>query len=311
VAIHNRQDLTAKAVERRREIVNTNLNRWCRACIVTTALVLGFMSAAANAELIFGVTEQDILVTWDSSSPGTIISGKAITGLATNERVQAIDFRGADGQLYAIGTQSNLYRINTANGVAVKVNAAPFGTVLDGSNFGMSWNMANDEFRITSNARQNTGVDPFGTVSSVDGDIAYAFGDPNFGLNPNVTHSAHLNGSQPTFFSIDAGIDVLAFQNELTGNLQTIGSLGINIAEDGGFDISPSTSIAYAALRPNDQSVSYLYTINLNTGAATVIGQIGGGVNIRAMAVEPIPGPSALLAIAIGIVALRFRRRYA
>lgn len=291
-----------------------------RGFVVTAAISVAILGAAANAELIFGVTEQDILVSWDSSSPGTIIAGTAITGLAMNERIQSIDFRATTGQMYAIGTQSNLYTINVTTGAATEVNGGannPFNPQLNGSNFGFDFNPLADLARITSNADQNLRVDPnTGAVVGVDSALAYANGDPNFGANPNVTHSAYTNNfpGAPTtqLYGIDAGLDVLVLQNPPnSGTLTTIGSLGVNIAEDGGFDVSGLTGLAYAALRPVGMSVSHLYLINLNTGLATDLGEIGGGVNIRAMTIAPIPGPGALLAAAVGLMAFRFRRRLA
>jgi hypothetical protein len=62
--------------------------------------------------------------------------------------------------------------------------------------------------------------------------------------------------------------------------------LGIDITSFGGFDIQPGTNTAYASLRV--AGVSRLYTINLATGAATLIGTIGGGANaIDGLTVAP------------------------
>jgi hypothetical protein len=276
-----------------------------------------FIHNSARAEMVFGVTQQDILLTWDSSSPNAIQSGIAITGLAQNETIQGIDFRPATGQLYAIGSHSNLYVINPATGAATQVNGGannPLNPPLNGSNFGFDFNPDVDLIRITSNADQNLSVNPItGAVAAIDTSLAYAAGDANFGVNPNVTHSAYRNaiigGPPTTLFGIDAGLDVLVIQNPASaGQLTTVGLLGINIAEDGGFDISSVSTMAYAALRPTNQSVSYFYAINLSTGQANLLGQIGGGVNIRAMTVA-IPGPSALVALAFGVMFVGRRRR--
>lgn len=288
-----------------------------RALGVAAACVVFIADNSAQAEMVFGVTQQDILVTWDSATPGTIVTGVAITGLAVNETIQAIDFRPATGQLYAIGSQSNLYVINPITGAATAVNGGvnnPLNPPLNGSNFGFDFNPDVDLIRITSNADQNLRVNPItGAVAAVDPSLAYAAGDPNFGVNPNVTHSAYRTGfpggPPTTLFGIDAGLDVLVVQNPANaGLLTTVGSLGINVAEDGGFDISAITGTAYAALRPTSQSVSYFYTINLSTGQASLVGEIGGGVVIRAMTVV-IPGPGALLAMAFGVLFIGRRRR--
>jgi hypothetical protein len=77
----------------------------------------------------------------------------------------------------------------------------------------------------------------------------------------------------------------------------------------GGFDISGTTGIAYAALQSPGPGKSRFYSINLQTGVATLIGDIGdGNLNIRAMTIA-IPGPGALLVIACGLLVIGTRRR--
>ena len=286
--------------------------------VAASAFVLAMPVGNARAEMIFGVTEQNILISWDSASPGSVMSGVAITGLNQNEDIQSIDFRPGTGQLYGIGSQGNLFTINTATGQATAVNGGsnnPLNPGLNGSNFGMDFNPTVDLIRITSNADQNMRVNPdTGAVVASDSLLAYANGDSNFGVNPNVTHSAYTNnfaGAQSTtLYGIDAGLDVLVVQNPAnSGLLTTVGPLGLNVAEDGGFDISGLSGAAYAVLRPTNSSVSFFYSINLISGQATLIGEIGGGVNIRAMSIVPIPGPSALLVTAFGVVLFRPRRR--
>jgi hypothetical protein len=268
-----------------------------------------FAVAPASAELVYGVTQQDILVSWDSASPNNIISGFAITGLSQNETVQAIDFRPATGQLYALGSQSQIYTINLANGVATAVGDGFAPPAANGANFGLDFNPTVDLIRLTSDANQNLAISPItGEVTAAGANLNYASG-----LDPNVVHSAYSNNVAgaltTTLYGIDTGTDNLVIQNPpASGNLTVVGGLGLNVAEDGGFDISGATGTAYAALRRADQSVSGFYTIDLTSGLATFVGQIGGGVNIRAMSVF-IPGPGAIALLAMGLMAIPRRRR--
>lgn len=74
-------------------------------------IAASFVAATpAAAETVYGLTSTRI-VTFDSSSPGTILSSSPITGLTGNVSLKGIDFRPADGQLYALGTNGNLYRL--------------------------------------------------------------------------------------------------------------------------------------------------------------------------------------------------------
>jgi hypothetical protein len=79
-----------------------------------------------------------------------------------------------------------------------------------------------------------------------------------------------------------------------------------------GFDVfSPSSGVnfAYATLTPAGGSVSNLYTINLATGTATLVGQIDGGTLVTDIALVPVPEPTALAAIGLAGVALMGSRR--
>ena len=103
--------------------------------------------------------------------------------------------------------------------------------------------------------------------------------DINAGVDPNITAAAYTNsvaGATTTqLFGIDYDLDALVLQNPPNnGTLKTIGSLGVNFAPVGGFDIftdSQGNNTAYAL------SGSVLYKIDLSTGAATKIAEVPGG----------------------------------
>jgi len=273
---------------------------------------------AARAELIYATTLQGTLINFDSASPGAILGGLAIQGLEANEQILGLDFRPATGQLYALGSFSNIYSRDVGSGFATQVGGPnPFAPALSGSAFGFDFNPTVDRIRVTSNANQNLNVSPFDPNNAVNGvlnqgALAYHAADANFGADPNVVHSAYTNNfagaTTTTLYGIDAGLDTLVTQVAATGVLTTVGSLGLNIGELGGFDISGSSGIAFAALLRADASTSELYTINLATGSANLVGEIGGGNIITTMTVI-IPGPGGLAALAAAALAGRTRRR--
>lgn len=275
-------------------------------------------AGAAKAELVYGVTQGQSLVTWQSGAPGTILSGVAIMGLQANEIVHGIDFRPATGELFALGSFNRLYTINTVSGQATQVGS-PFALTLNGSQFGFDFNPTVDRIRVVSDARQNLRLNPI-TGAVVDGDavtpglqpdgmIAYAAGDPGAaaGGTPDVIHAAYTNSfagaTTTTLYVIDAGRDVLCTQNANLGTLTTVGALGTDITDFGGFDISGATGIAYLSIRDTQLGRSTFWTVNLSTGAATMVGEVGGGAIISAMSVVPTPGTAAagLLALAFGV----------
>lgn len=267
---------------------------------------------SASAELIYGVTPQQFLVSWDSATPMDVLSGTAIQGLQANESVVGIDFRPATGQLYAIGSFSRLYTVDTGTGQATLVGGGPFSPLLSGSSFGMDFNPTVDRIRVVSNGDQNFRLHPdTGVVAGTDTALAFAAGDPNAAADPNVAFSAYTNNfpgaMTTTLYGIDAALDVLVTQiPPNNGTLNTVGPLGVNVSDIGGFDISGATGTAYAALFDTNAATTVFASINLATGAATAIGQIDGGTTITALTVVPEPG--TLLLLAAGAFAALRRR---
>jgi len=246
---------------------------------------------------MFALTDRNSLLNFNPGTPGVINSVRFITGLSRGENVVGIDFRPANGQLYALTTANRLYTINPSNGNATPVGAAPLTTALSGQSFGFDFNPVPDRIRVVSDADQDLRLNPNNAaVAGVDGTIAFAAGDPNAGQNPNVVGSAYTNSfagsTSTTLYEIDSNLDALVTQGSVgsapvspnTGQLFTVGALGVNTTDMVGFDIAPVTNAAFASLTPPGAKASNLYTINLATGAATLIGSIGGGRLIRDIA---------------------------
>jgi hypothetical protein len=271
------------------------------ACLLTIA-------ASAHAEPITLLTSTNALLRIDSATPGTILTSIPVTGLS-GESLLAIDFRPATGLLFALGSGSHLYTINTATGAATAVGS-PGAFTLVGTAFGFDFNPTVDRIRVTSDAGQNIRLNPNdGTLAATDVSLNPA--------NPRVVGSAYSNNFDgaltTTLYGLDSSSDTLVIQNPPNGGvLSTVGSLGFNTSDLVGFDISGATGIAYAALTPVTGGSSQLFTINQATGAATLVGTIGTGVTITGLAAPigsaAVPEPATLLLVAAGALALRRRR---
>lgn len=234
--------------------------------------------AIPTSPVAYAIDETNNLLIFNFLNIGTPII-KAITGLQTGETILGIDMRPATGQLYALGSTSRLYVLNTSSGAAAVVGTVPFATLLSGTSFGFDFNPTVDRIRCISNTGQNLRLQPeTGLIAAIDGIL-----NPG---TPSVTASAYTNnfaGATTTvLYNIDNVTDKLTKQDPPNNGTQVeVGALGINVEAVSGFDINSRSGVGYAALKVADKSS--LYTINLTSGAATKLADFPSSV--RAFAV--------------------------
>ena len=239
-----------------------------------------------------------------------IRSRKSIGGLAANEVLVGIDFRPATGVLYGVGRIANggngqLYTIDIDSGLATAVNmAVPRQIPLNGMAFGVDFNPVPDLLRIVSDTGQNMRVRPADSiVAGTDTMLAYpAMGDPNAGRMPRVVAVAYTNSDRDpqtntVLHDLDvnragdpnADGDVLAIQVPPNGGVvNTVGRLGVDAGDFASFDIGPNNE-ALAAIQPVGSPFSRLYFIDLPSGNAVDLGQIGTGELIAGLGIEVGP----------------------
>lgn len=278
---------------------------------VCAIVALTGLNTAANAELVYGLTDNNDLVTWDSGDSTNILSGVSVWGMQQNETLRGIDFRPATGQLYAVGSYNNLYTVDVNTGQASQVGSGPFAPVANGSSFGFDFNPVIDRIRYVSDANQNLVLNPNDGTSTLVTSLFFGAGDVNEGVDPSVVGSAYTNsfmGATSTqLYGIDSELDILVTQANSAGTLMTVGSLGVDINDTLSFDISGGSGLAFATMQLNDMSRSTFWMIDLSTGNATMLGEIGGGGVITSMAVTPAPASLAL--IGLGGAMMGRRRR--
>ena len=236
---------------------------------------------APKNTVFYALTNNNELVNYASGNPLTELSAVNITGLlSSTEKLLAIDFRPATGQLYGVTNQSRLYVINQITGVATAVSVTPFSPAINGQ-VGFDFNPTVDRIRVVSSTDQNFRLNPeTGAVAGIDKDINPA--------GATVTAAAYTNSFAGTattiLYDIDVERDVLVKQippNE--GTLVTVGPLGLQAVGEAGFDISPDNSVAIAAIfgrgfeagqtEVRNGNKYRFYYINLATGEAQNAGK--------------------------------------
>lgn len=241
---------------------------------------------------VFAVDESNALVVFGAMRPDQAETVGTITGLQSGESVIGIDFRPVDGRLYAVGSSSRIYVVDTATAAATVVAATAFTPALAGAAYGVDFNPVPDRIRTHSDAEQNLRLHPgTGAVGGVDGTLAYMAGDAGAGSNPSIAATAYTNSvagaTTTTLFAIDAARDVLVtLANPNDGMMRTVGALGVATTELAGFDIAGNDGSAYATLTTSG-SRSTLYTIDLTTGAATRVGDVDHDRRLRGIAIAP------------------------
>ena len=272
-----------------------------------TALAIAALAvpSAASAETIFGLSANR-LFSFDSATPGSVTPFVTVTGLLPSTSLVGIDFRPATpGQLVGVGqsgTTGTVYDINTLSGAATIINT---GFTLTGSAFGVDFNPVPNALRIVSNADQNLRITTGGT-GTVNTD------SPLNPPDPNVVAAAYSNNVAgaltTTLYVIDSGTDQLLTQGNAvtspnTGTLFPVGPLGVNTADLVGLDISAFTGTAFASFTPVTGGPSSLFSINLSTGAATLVGGIGSGILVDGIAIANVSAPGTLLLVVLGVAA--------
>lgn len=246
--------------------------------------------APAQAARLYGVDEFDNLISYNSAAPGTTLSSVVVQGL-NGASILTMDFRVRDGFLYVLTDDFRLLRVNHNTGVSALVNTL----AVTGTNFGFDFNPTNANLRIVSNNNTNY-VYNFMTNALVQGpNVSYGTA-----VDPDVTALAYTfndnnAGTGTTLFGIDTGADALTTINTATGRLTRVGALGVNLGARTSFDITGTGNQTFV------QSVNRLYSINLSTGALTLIGNTDRAIFALSAGV-PEPATWGMMIIGFGAV---------
>ena len=223
------------------------------------------------------------LLRFSSDNPRKLRS-KAITGLPQGVTVKGIDFRPASGDLYALGSDRVVYRLNPRTAIAVPEGKS-FDTspsILSGTVNGFDFNPTVDKIRVTSDAGDNIRLNPDdGSLLSVDTKLTPA--------GVQIVGSAYTNSSFTAFatrptvtelyaYDIAASPDQLWIQRPANaGTLIMPVSTGLQLGSNVGFDIAGSANVGWVAGTSKGRYGSRLYRLDVNTGRTKSLGRIGDG----------------------------------
>jgi hypothetical protein len=232
---------------------------------------------------IFATDDRGNLLRFRAAIP-QLATSKAITGLPAGVTVKGIDFRPATGDLYGLGSDKVVYRINPRTAIALAEGPGfeTMASALKGDRVGFDFNPTVDRIRVTSDADDNLRLNP-DTGALVASDKA---------LTPTtvtVVGSAYTNSSFVAFANRPAttmlfAYDVAASPDQIwlqqpanDGTLMNPKRVGLHLGGDVGFDIAGADNLGYVAGTPSGRSGAELYQVDVNSGQTRRLGRIGSG----------------------------------
>lgn len=258
---------------------------------LAAALFMTACAGAASAQSrLYGVDGANLLEL--NPTTGAVIGTTPITGAPGT--VGGLAYDANTGTMFLSSTSlDSLWTLNISTGVATQIggygNAAVVmhGLEVDdtGQLYGYSTNAANGArfFSIDRNTGLATGIS-----------------DPGFGGFGSMGYVAATG----TMYISDTVGDQLLTINRTTGVVTPIGLHGFASQIGVGMAYDPT----FGMLAVNNSGTDALYSLNLSTGAATLISNLTSG-NMLSLAFIPIPAPGTIVLLGVaGMFASRRRR---
>jgi hypothetical protein len=272
------------------------MSRTIRITIAVLALIALAVPLAASAgqstrghgrsegqRIIYATDDAGNLLAFRANNPRRV-SKMTITGLPMGVSLRGIDFRPATGDLYALGSDKVVYRVNVVTAIAVAEGPAfeTMPTALNGQSLGFDFNPTVDKIRVTSDADDNIRLNPDeGTLLSTDTKLTPA--------DVTVVGSAYTMSSftafatRPTATELYA-LDVAPSPDKLwiqrpanAGTLINPVSLDFDLGPEAGFDIAGRPDVGYVAGTRSGRNGAELWRVDLASGDTRSLRRIGNG----------------------------------
>lgn len=249
---------------------------------------LAAAAGGAQAQVLVGLTSANEITRFNAMTPG-VSTSVAITGLAAGDRFVGLDLRPSNNMLYGVTLSNSVYTLDEATGVASFVAALSPPVLTPGQGWGFDFNPVADyagaaSLRLVGASGGNYAINVnTGTVTT------------GTSVTAGFTGVAHTNSTttgapaSTGLYYINSSTNSLRFASTAFNNptITTVGSLGVDVLSANGLEIL-SNGMAYAALNIDGGNLATgLYSINLSTGTATLIGQFNGTLTGLAVSVSP------------------------
>jgi Domain of unknown function (DUF4394) len=241
--------------------------------------------------VMFATDTRGNLLAFKADSPRRVRS-TAITGLPAGVALRGIDFRPATGDLYALGSDKVVYRVNVQTAIAVAEGPAfeLTNNALNSQNIGFDFNPTVDKIRVTSDADDNIRLNPDeGNLLSKDTGLTSTPASDVMVVGSAYTNSS-FSATRPTateLYALDVGPskDKLWIQRPANnGTLITPVTLDFDLGKNAGFDIAGSNNVGYVAGTRAGRSSAELWRVDVTTGETRSLGRIGRGYTITGLA---------------------------
>jgi hypothetical protein len=278
-----------------------------RASLAALFVALAAFPCAASADTVYTVDNgaPPFLGKFDTATPGDVTVIGPVTGLlAAPELITAIDFRPADGKLYAITNQNRVYTIDTSTAAAAVVGDTAFTPAIpSNANLGADFDPVRDVLRMitdgiggptvnlrisptTGQATTDTPAhkDPADTSISNSACIAaLAYSNTFPGATSTTLYTLGICGGTALIrigtegdpFSADAGLMTLIQETSPYYNVNQDLRLGLDIASNGD---------AYALIQQGPSV--YFVQVDLREGAQTLLNPVFLGAQPRDSSTE-------------------------
>jgi hypothetical protein len=276
--------------------------RWVLVVAMLSALIVPLAATASGGDgskgkpkrvasrVLYATDDSGNLLRFNARSTRRV-NTKQITGLPAGVVLRGIDFRPATGDLYGLGSDNVVYRVNPRTAIAVAEGPAfeSMPSALNGQNIGFDFNPTVDKIRVTSDADDNIRLNPDeGNLLAKDTSLTPA--------DVTVVGSAYTNSSfvafaaRPTvteLYALDVAPsrDLLWIQRPANnGTLINPVMLGFDLGLNAGFDIAGRANVGYVAGTRVGGANARLWQVDLATGKTRSLGRIGKGVTITGLA---------------------------